>query len=173
MSLLNTELLKLGANEVVIEADFRESDIRLDGMPRASARQPDFPGVRIAFESKHGPLKYETDSCVFWQHNVRSIALGLEALRAVDRYGITSRAEQYTGFKALPGGPRVTFTSAAEALTWLRSEECLGIVGGGLMAAKQAYRMAVRNHHPDAGGSPAMWARVNAAHQILVEEGYL
>jgi len=35
-----------------------------------------------------------------WRHNVRSIALGLEALRAVDRYGISRRGEQYAGFRA-------------------------------------------------------------------------
>jgi hypothetical protein len=39
-----------------------------------------------------------------WQHNVRAIALGLEALRKVDRYGITRRGEQYAGWKALPAG---------------------------------------------------------------------
>lgn len=43
---------------------------------------------------------YGTDCCVFWEHNVRSIALGLQALRAVDRYGISRRGEQYAGFRA-------------------------------------------------------------------------
>ena len=101
LTLLDGELAHLGAHEVVIEADFREKDIRLDGMPRASAPQPEHPGVRIAFESKHGPLVYAADSCTDWQHNVRSIALGLEALRAVDRYGITRRAEQYAGWRQI------------------------------------------------------------------------
>jgi len=32
-----------------------------------------------------------TDSCEFWQHNVRPIALRLVALRAVDRYDVTKR----------------------------------------------------------------------------------
>jgi hypothetical protein len=34
--------------------------------------------------------------------NVRAIALALEALRKVDRYGVTKRGEQYAGWKALP-----------------------------------------------------------------------
>ena len=33
-------------------------------------------------------------------HNLRSIALGLKALRAVDRYGVSRRGEQYAGFRA-------------------------------------------------------------------------
>lgn len=105
LNLLQRELGYLDARNCVLEADFREYDLRQDGMPRANARQPDFPGVRIAFDSKHGPLVYATDTHDFWQHNVRAIALSLEALRSVDRYGVTKRAEQYTGWKAIGSGP--------------------------------------------------------------------
>src|SRR5206468_4280936 len=106
LDLLERELTYLKAGEIAIEADFAESDIRLDGMPRGNARQPQFPGIRLAFNSKAGPLVYQTDTCEFWQHNVRSIALGLEALRAVDRYGITTRHEQYQGYRQIETGPR-------------------------------------------------------------------
>ncbi len=88
----------------MLQIDIREQALRLDGGLRANARPVDFPGVRISFESKHGPLTYATDTHEFWQHNVRGIALGLQALRAVDRYGVTKRGEQYTGWKALPAG---------------------------------------------------------------------
>ncbi|MDQ2624973.1 MAG: hypothetical protein M3Y20_07420 [Actinomycetota bacterium] len=107
LDLLERELRHLDACDVVLEADFREQDLRLDGMPRASARQPEDPAVKISFTSKHGPLVYASDSCAFWQHNVRSIALGLEALRAVDRYGITRRAEQYSGWRQLGSGSSI------------------------------------------------------------------
>jgi hypothetical protein len=56
-------------------------------------------------ETKHGPLVYSADSCALGQHNVRSIALGLEALRAVERYGVTHQGEQYTPWKAIGSGP--------------------------------------------------------------------
>jgi hypothetical protein len=104
LTLLGRELIHLGARNVVLQADFREADLRVDGLPRSNARAPQHPGVRIAFDSKHGPLTYATDAYRFWQHNVRAIALGLEALRAVDRYGVTKRGEQYTGWKQLGAG---------------------------------------------------------------------
>jgi hypothetical protein len=67
-----------------------------------------FPGVRIAFESKYGPLTYATDEFVTRPARLADqrprIALALQALRAVDRYGVTKRGEQYTGWKALPAG---------------------------------------------------------------------
>lgn len=58
----------------------------------------DFAAIQAAQERKR--LVYATDTCGFWQHNVRSIGLGLEALRAVDRYGISKRGQQYAGFRA-------------------------------------------------------------------------
>jgi hypothetical protein len=111
LELLGSELNQLGAKNIVLQIDVQEGDLRLDGMLRANAKVG-FPGVRISFESKYGPLTYATDEFVGryysdppdWQINVRAIALALQALRAVDRYGVTKRGEQYTGWKALPAG---------------------------------------------------------------------
>lgn len=107
LSLLKREIAALRGTDAIIAAGFRESDIRRDGLPRADALQPRFPGVEVSFTTgAHGRLVYATDVCEHWQHNVRSIALGLESLRAVDRYGITRHGEQYAGFAALTsGGP--------------------------------------------------------------------
>lgn len=58
----------------------------------------DFVAIQRALAA--GRQVFATDACELWQHNVRSIALGLEALRAVDRYGITRRGQQYAGFRA-------------------------------------------------------------------------
>lgn len=83
--------------------------IRLAGGNAAAARKrhhPDAGGTHtdfIAVQAATDPTKrlvYATDVCDLWQHNVRSVALGLEALRAVDRYGISRRGEQYAGFRA-------------------------------------------------------------------------
>jgi hypothetical protein len=51
--------------------------------------------------------------------NARAIALGLEALRKVDRYRITKRGERYTGWSALPpatpmGAAKMTADDALE-----------------------------------------------------------
>lgn len=103
LQLLERELFQLDATEVVIELDIGEGEIRQDGFPYADAR-PGHPGVIISFDSKHGPLRYGTDAFPHWQDNVRAIALGLESLRRVERYGIGKRGEQYVGWKALPAG---------------------------------------------------------------------
>jgi hypothetical protein len=104
VSLLSRELNKLGAHNAVIELAVAEHDLRIDGWPYADAR-PSHPGVIISFDTRdHGPLRYGTDAFPKWQENVRAIALGLEALRRVERYGIGKRGEQYVGWKQLESG---------------------------------------------------------------------
>ena len=175
---LERELQHLDARDVVLEADFREQDLRLDGMPRSNARPPVDPGVRIAFDSKHGPLVYAADTCEFWQHNVRSIALGLEALRAVDRYGISRRAEQYRGYRQIGGAPAIT---PEAPLSRERAASVLfevvypdGYVDGAETALLtgdvdlDAFARRARRHaHPDAGGSTEAFQRVEDALRVL------
>lgn len=141
LKLLERELRHVGAHEVVIAAGFRDRDLRLDGMPRSDARTPSHPGVVlsfVAFRLEGSPrLEYGTDVCKRWEHNVRSIALGLESLRAVDRYGITRRSEQYAGFRQLTAG-------ADDAPSLERGRALIAEAGG--------VREAKRQTHPDAGG---------------------
>lgn len=181
LDLLDRELVQLDASEVVIEADFREQDLRVDGMPRANARQPEFPGVKISFNAPGiGRVEYGTDAYELWQHNVRAIALSLEALRAVDRYGTTRGRQQYTGFKAIGGGtpmPTSRITTREQAATWL-SEQAIesplsgrsvvtaqDILSGG--RARYAYRLAAQRLHPDAGGTTELFQRLQQAKAVL------
>lgn len=143
---------------------------RLDGKPRANA-VAEHPGVIFSLESKHGHLSYPCDTFTTWQDNLRAIALALEALRKVDRYGVTKRGEQYRGFMAIeataaPGG----FDSADAAWTFLE-----GIVDGWAFRDEPArlLRGAKRITHPDSGGTAAQFQRVSLAEAKLREEGLL
>jgi hypothetical protein len=107
IELLAKELRAHGATNVVLEIDFDERNIRLDGLPRAD-RSARTPGIVLSFQAMRVPgrpnLRYEVGTFSNWQDNLRAVALGLEALRAVDRHGVTKRGEQYAGWKALPSG---------------------------------------------------------------------
>lgn len=148
LGLLDRELGYLGGRAVIIAAGFREQDLRLDGMPRANALAPSHPGIELSFDSDHGRLVYACDVCELWQHNVRSIALGLESLRAVDRYGISRKGEQYAGWLKLT-------TSAPNADH-----------GRELVQAAGSVRAALMRHHPDHGGDPRDLADVQAFRQL-------
>jgi hypothetical protein len=170
---LEREIEWLKGRDVVIEVDVREQDIRLDGMLRATARA-ETPAVVVAFESaKHGPMLYRADAYAHswsnrpgWQENVRAIALTLEALRAVDRYGATETGQQYTGFKAIGGGSAIateppTMTSAV-ATELIRSYAPAGV------PLDKAWRHAIKATHPDTnGGDATAWHRVEVAGRVL------
>ncbi|MCW2899507.1 MAG: heat shock protein DnaJ protein [Streptosporangiaceae bacterium] len=180
LTLLSDEIDYLDAGRVIIQVDVEDSNIRRDGGLRANARVI-HPGVVISFDSKYGPLRYATDayetvgSREGWRANVRAIALALGALRAVDRYGVTKRGEQYTGWTALPagtGGTLRVFGSADEALRWMRTVAKEEGLDTGQVASK-IYRDLARRLHPDSGGSPEMWERLDAAKIMLSAAGIL
>ncbi|UYL86910.1 DnaJ-like chaperonin [Gordonia phage RavenCo17] len=175
LDLLDRELWHLGPAgrnaPAVLQIAMREQDFRLDGMPRANAR-PEHPGVILAIESTKGPLSFPCDRFVTWQDNLRAIALSLEALRKIDRYGITPNAEQYTGWKQLPATASPTGPSAADSEMVILSHADLPI--GEATSLDQAYRRARANAHPDRrGGDRAAWDAVEAAAEVLRAAGRL
>lgn len=143
---LRRELDHLGAREAVLELAIGEGDIRLDGLPRASARA-EHPGVVLSFESRHGPLRYAVDRFDVWQDNLRAIALGLESLRRVDRYGMSGDGQQYRGWLALEAGGS------------------LAARGRELIAHHGSVAAALKATHPDTGGDPDDFAAVQAARE--------
>lgn len=152
LTLLARELRMLGGLDCAIAAGFRERDIRLDGMPRGDARVPAHPGIELSFTARkldgRPRLVYATDVCERWEHNVHSIALGLESLRAVDRYGITRKSEQYAGWKQL--------TTGADQPSVARGLRLISEAGGRVTDALKAT-------HPDPGGDPIDFQSVRLA----------
>jgi len=166
--LMERELRVLEARTAVMLIAVGESDLRLDGGIRSTAR-PEHPGVIVAFESKHGPLKYVCDTFDHWQDNVRAIALGLEALRKVDRYGITKRGEQYSGWRALSGGDVMTVDAAERVVVTLAGADPDSEiwVAGSDEDRKQIIRSANFAAHPDTGGSEETWLEFQRALRTL------
>jgi hypothetical protein len=177
LELLAREIKHLRGRDVVIEVDIREQDIRLDGMLRATARA-ETPAVVVAFNTRdHGPMLYRADRFTWghgqgnlaWQANVRAVALTLQALRAVDRYGATETGQQYAGFKALPAGramPTSHMTSEqAWDLIWLKSG---GSTFAGENTIERRYKAARAAAHPDRhDGDRTLWDQVEEAAQVL------
>ena len=166
--LLEHELVELGCRRLVIQANCDRHMIRNDGLLRSDARLRG-PGVILAFDSKHGPLRYPCDTFDHWDSNLRAIGLALEALRKVDRYGVTRRAEQYRGWQALPA-PDAGETIRTEEDAWKFLENLLGHhVGLKTSGAVEfALREAERKTHPDKGGNADDFKKVQRARELLL-----
>lgn len=173
LELLRKELRALRAKDVLLQTFHTENQLRQDGLPYANARTPDDPGVILTFESKHGPLSFPCDTYRDWQDNIRAIALSMEKLRAVDRYGVTKSDEQYRGWKALPGagGTSDSMSAVAAAEFLSRTAGNATVPGSALLEHAHlvtgAYRAAARRLHPDAGGTTEDFQRLRVAKQVL------
>lgn len=175
LDLLFREAGLLDAERLVLQVDLQASQIRRDGLPKDGARYGSNPGVIVSFDSRHGPLRYATDTFTSWMANLRAIALGLEDLRAVDRYGISKRGEQYRGWTAIasatPG--RGPFTTADEARQWMRgAAEVEGINRASWTTLDDLYKKLAVLMHPDMpAGSADRWERLDAAAALLGVRG--
>lgn len=168
LKLLEKELTMLEVQKAVIQLDLPESKIRLDGLPRVGA-DPNNQGIILSFESKYGPLRYATDTFDRWKDNLRAIALGLEALRKVDRYGITKHGEQYTGWKQLPE-PTTGFADIHGAAAFI--EEHSDFIDNNIIRdldiRKRAYRQASLKLHPDKEhGEHDLFCKLQEAKRVL------
>lgn len=179
--LLERELAHLGAKDIVIQAGFAAGQIRNDGWPYGKAR-PSHPAVIVSFRStSKGQLSFPCLRYGRWEDNLRGIALSLQALRAVDRYGVTQRAEQYTGWAQLPPGSGATPADRADAdehaaaelirLSGTTDEATVATLLRDAAAVQVVYRIAARRCHPDTGGRREDWdalqeakARLDALH---------
>lgn len=171
LDLLEKELSHLNARNVVIQVALEPGDIRMDGRPRSNAKKPAHPGVIVSCDTKQGPLMFPCDTYWEWKDNLRAIALSLEALRSVDRYGVTKRGEQYKGWSQLPpaSSPESDLEKAARFLVdhteyrlW-RWEQVVRDAG----VFREAYQQAVKKCHPDTGGSHDLFIQFQGAADLL------
>jgi hypothetical protein len=170
--LLLEELERLEARDVVIEIDVSTSDLRLDGTLRANAK-PQGPRVCLYASTKHGPLMMPCDTFTDWRANIRAIALSLEALRRVDRYGCSATGEQYRGWTAIPAS--TSMTTRVEASWDILAREAAGVAGSEIKpehrdrsTLDRYYREAAKMAHPDAGGTEERMAAVNRARETIL-----
>lgn len=180
LAALQRELDQLRAKDVILQVAITADQFRIDGRPRAGAAAV-HPGVILTMNTPHGALSYPCDTFLTWEDNLRAIALALEALRKVDRYGVSGRGEQYRGFLAIeaahaagPAAPRPFDTATAAADFLLSLLEHRKVESSGLTDA-QLVRRALRLTHPDSndGVEDPDFGRVKLADLKLREAGRL
>ena len=159
-----------GAEGLVISTNLPTRD---DGLPKASASaNGKDPGVAVYWAvRKRGravPYVMPCDTYDSIADNLHAIALSVEAMRGLDRWGAVKLEQAFSGFAALPPGA----TSASTTQPWrdviggywperegeLEGEELLALV-------KQRFRKAMEKAHPDKGGDPDLARRLNVAMQ--------
>jgi hypothetical protein len=141
---LEREIRYLDGEDLLIGVVADPDQFRIDGTPRAGFKVF-HTGAEVSFDTPaRGRLVFHTDAFRTLQENLRAISQGLTALRAIERYGITTTAEQYAGFAQLSaGGPDPER-------------------GRVLVEQSGGIRQALLRHHPDHGGDARAFADVQA-----------
>jgi hypothetical protein len=134
--------------------------VRLDGLPYSNDREPEDAGVAVYFKRGKQDLVLACDSWNRVAGNLAAIAGHIEALRTIERYGVGSLEQAFTGYQALP----------AKGTTWRTT---LGFAPDQVVTAADvdaAFKARARESHPDVdGGSHDAMASLTAARAEALE----
>lgn len=148
---LEAEVRRLGGIYPLISTNV---ELRMDGRPRRDRAMPSDPAVCVYFQLAGKPYALACDTYTEVAQNIAAVANHIDTLRRQERYGVATAAESLQAFQALPG-------PGSAPRPW---EEVLELQRP--VSASQidvAYRRLAAKHHPDAGGSTAAMAALNAA----------
>lgn len=153
------ELKRLGVSDddTVISTNLT---LRLDGRPRSDQGEPKDPGACVYWIDSTGARRcMPVDRYDRVADNLAAIAATLEAMRAIERHGGAQVLERaFTGFVALP----------APGLSW---RDVLGVEQDSASSdINAAYRRLRSKHHPDNGGDPDEYDRVQKAWKQYLQE---
>jgi len=149
---LQDEMDRIGARYPVVSTNL---ETRLDGLPRSGQPEPSDPGVALYFDLSGKPHCMPCDTYTKVAQNIAAIAAHIEATRAIERHGVSSVAEMFSGFTALP--------APTAKRGW---REVFGFTPNEPVSSDEvehAFRTRAKKAHPDAGGSDAAMAELNAA----------
>ena len=135
------EIKLLGGDNCIFSSDIPR---RQDGLPYADAKpKSGDPGIAAYFNRKGKQLCFACDRYLTVDDNMHAIALTVEALRGIARWGTGDMMESaFRGYAALP--------ERAGGSSWW---ETLGVpINATPEQAKEAYRLLAKKHHPDLGG---------------------
>lgn len=150
---LYTELERLGARSVIVSTNHQPDKY---GIPKESSRKVQDDGVAIYFQLNGKPMAMACDRFDNAAANMRSLGLGIEAMRQLARHGGGQMMERaFTGFAALPApsAPVRHWSAVLDVSSMATADDILA-----------AYRRMAKKCHPDAhGGSHERMAELNEA----------
>lgn len=145
--------LELGRLQVEGEILSTNVALRLDGRPRSDQKEPADPGAAVYFTLLGKPQVLACDRWTRTADNIAAIAAHIEALRAIERYGVGTLAQAFSGYTALPPSTEDWWTVLAVD------------PHAGLDSIEEAFRKLAKLNHPDAGGTHDAMARLTRARE--------
>jgi hypothetical protein len=151
---LAVELQRLGGTREILSTNVK---LRLDGLPYSGQAPPADPGAAVYFELKKKPVSLACDKWNRVEDNIWAIVKHIESIRGQERWGVGSVEQAFRGYMALPG------IGESGASDWWKT---LGVtINATPEQVKDAYFLLVKKHHPDRGGDPELFLRLQQAYE--------
>jgi len=134
---------------------------RLDGRPRSGRRKPEDPGVAFYFELDGKDIVLACDKWDRVADNIVAIAKTMEAMRGLERWGVSDMlARAFTGFEALPAPDAV---DSWRVVLGVKPDDDWDTI-------RHTYLSLRSTQHPDRGGDPHQFNRIQEAYAQAKEE---
>lgn len=148
---LKKQVNLLGGSKLVLSSNYT-----------LGAENPKDCGVVAYFTMEESDIAVPWDRWTRIQDNVHAIALTIEAMRGMERWGAKHMIKaMFSGFKQLPSSER----------PWHEVLVCQPLAS--TERIKEQYRKLSLVHHPDRGGNQTAMARINVAYeQAMKERGF-
>jgi hypothetical protein len=147
---LNREVELLGGTTLVLSSNYN-----------LTARNPKEPGVVAYFTYENTQVAIPCDRWARIEANVRAIALTIEAMRGMERWGAKHMIKaMFSGFKALPDRVGHRPWQVVMQLADMCAEA----------DARKRYRDLARARHPDSGGNEEAMSELNQAWEECQKE---
>jgi|WetSurMetagenome_2_1015567.scaffolds.fasta_scaffold152500_3 hypothetical protein len=151
-NLLNEELKRLGAKNIVVSSNIIRS------------AQPKDRGVAVYFIREGKEQCIPCDKWDLVEHNIYAIAMTIEALRGIDRWGAKSMVDAaFRGFTALPAPDQVVSKTPKQILGVVEDMKDLDYI-------TFKYKQKAKELHPDAGGDIKEFQALTKAYEQIIEE---
>lgn len=143
---LHHQISPMGGKSIILSSNYT-----------LGAANPKEPGVVAYFTWQDMQVAIPCDRWTRIEQNVQAIALTVEAMRGMERWGAKHMIKaMFSGFKALPAG---------DSAWWVQ----LGVDQGATKEQiKEAYRALCKVHHPDVGGNPDQFLKVQKAYETAI-----
>lgn len=155
---LVAELSRMGARAVIVSSNLK---LRNDGFPYANQPRNDDEGIAVYFTRRGKDYVLACDKFKKREDNLRALALTIEAIRGIERWGSSDLMERaFTGFAQL--------AAPTDVRQWW---EVLKVPADAPPSnVEAAYKRLRSQHHPDNGGDANEFHAVDMAWKQYLRE---
>lgn len=151
--IISDEVRRFGGTELIISSNL---ELKQDGTPRSSQRQPVDRGVAIYFKRNKEDFSMGCDIYSTVEDNLWALRRTLNSLRQIERDGSPALIHRaFRGFAALPDPNERKWWEVLGVLPTASNDEI-----------RAAYIALAKQHHPDAGGQADMFQQIQAAYDM-------